>query len=48
MALRFTLKKKDYADDERTVQAEEFVQRMVSTNRDVERRKHIPQTETKK
>lgn len=48
MALRFTLKKKDYADDERTVPADEFINLALSSRRDVDRLPEIPQTEVKK
>lgn len=45
MALKFTLTKKDYDHDERTVPTEEFINRLLSFKRDVEKRKDIPQTE---
>lgn len=45
MALRFTLKKKDDEKDERTVQSEEFINLMLSSKRDVEKIKQIPNTE---
>lgn len=48
MALKFTLKKKDYDNDERTVPAEEFVNLMLSSNRDQDRIKDIPKTEIQK
>lgn len=48
MALKFTLKKKDYDKDERTMNAEEFMQRIVSMKRDVEKLKDIPNTELPK
>lgn len=48
MALKFTLKKKDYDKDERTVSTEEFINRMLSSNRDVEQMKELPKTEIPK
>ena len=48
MALKYTLKKKDYDNVERTVNAEEFIKLMLSSKRDVDRVKEVPKTEIKK
>lgn len=49
MAVRFTIKKKDQEADERTVQAEEFIHRVMSMEqREIEKVKEIPNTEIKK
>lgn len=48
MALKFTLKKKDYDKDERTMNAEEFMQRILASSRDKEQLKEIPKTEIPK
>lgn len=48
MALRFTLKKKDHEEDERTVPAEEFVNLMLSFKKTPDRIKEIPKTEMSK
>ena len=49
MALKYTIKRKDDAKDERTVQADEFINRVVSMKeREIEKLKEIPKTEIKK
>lgn len=49
MALKYTIKKKDDAEDGRTVAAEEFIDRIVSMKeREIEKLKEIPKTEIKK
>lgn len=48
MALKFTLKKKDYDNDERTVPAEEFVNLILSSKRDLDKVKELPNTEIQK
>lgn len=49
MGIRFTLKKKEDKKDERTVAAEEFINRVVSMKeRETEKLKEIPNTEIKK
>lgn len=48
MSLKYTLKKVDYENDERTVPTEEFINRLLSSRRDVEQLKEIPNTEIKK
>lgn len=45
MALKYTQKKKDYDHDERTVSAEEFINRLLSSRRDIDKVKEIPNTE---
>lgn len=49
MGLKYTLKKKDNENDERTVGTEEFINRVVSMKkRETEKLKEIPNTEIKK
>lgn len=49
MGIKYTIKKKDDAQDERTVQADEFINRVVSMKaREIEKVKEIPNTEIKK
>lgn len=49
MAIKYSIKKKDYKKDERTVQADEFIHRVVSMKaREIEKLKEIPNTEIKK
>ena len=49
MALKYTIKKKDDGKDERTVQVDEFINRVVSMKeREIEKLKEIPKTEIKK
>lgn len=48
MAIKFTLTKKDYDQDEHTVPTEEFINRILSFKRDVEKLKQIPNTELPK
>ncbi len=49
MAIKYSIKKKDYKKDERTVQADEFINRVVSMKaREIEKVKEIPNTEIKK
>lgn len=49
MAIKYSIKKKDYKKDERTVQADEFIHRVVSMKvREIEKVKEIPNTEIKK
>lgn len=45
MALKFTLKKKDYDNDERTVPAEEFINLALSSRRDADQLPDVPKTE---
>ena len=47
MALKYTLKKKDNENDERTVNAEEFINLALSMNRNIDRVKEVPKTESK-
>lgn len=48
MGLKYTLKKKDNKQDERTVAAEEFINRVVSMKkRETEKIKEIPNTEVR-
>jgi len=48
MGLKYTLKKKDNEQDERTVGTEEFIHRVVSMKkRETETIKEIPNTEVK-
>jgi len=47
MALRFSIKNKE-DKDEKTVQAEEFINRMTSTKRNSEESKELPRTEIQK
>lgn len=49
MAIKYSIKKKDYKKDDRTVQADEFIHRVVSMKaREIEKVKEIPNTEIKK
>jgi hypothetical protein len=48
MGIRFTKKNEDRKDDERTVQAEEFVNLMTSTKRSTQELKELPKTELPK
>ncbi|MCH5310518.1 MAG: hypothetical protein J1E57_00930 [Prevotella sp.] len=49
MALKYTLKKKDNENDERTVNASEFIDRLLSLKqRQTEKVKEVPKTETTK
>lgn len=48
MALKYTLKKIDYENDERTVPTEEFINRLLSSRRDVDKLKQLPNTEIQK
>lgn len=45
MSLKYTLKKKDYDKDERTLNAEEFMQRLLASSRGKEQLQEIPKTE---
>lgn len=47
MALKYTLKKKDNENDERTVNAEEFINLALSLKRDIDKVKEVPKTESK-
>lgn len=49
MAIKYSIKKKDYKKDERTVQAEDFIMRVRSMEqRKIEKLNEIPNTEIKK
>ncbi len=49
MAIRYTLKKKEQEEDERTVAADEFAERVLSMKvRETKKLKEIPNTEKKK
>lgn len=47
MALKFTLKKKDYDNDERTIPSDDFLA-LAAQKADIRRHKEIPQTELPK
>ncbi|WP_019967159.1 hypothetical protein [Segatella maculosa] len=48
MGIRYTKKNEDKEQQERTVQADDFMKLMTSTQRKDESRKELPKTEIKK